>query len=291
MKRNLLSMSVLFVSLFGAAQPLLAQAPQQAHLAAAAVFAPDPAEQVHAAARMLRTNDLAGLAKVLLPPAQLQVMRGAYEMKRNEPTTDADRAQFAEGIAKVMAPDAVEKLMAEIEPRLVEARPQAPGALMMGLGALQVAITSPQTELSADQRVALQSALPGIQRWASTTDFLSSKSVRQALTLITQAARNTGVSNLDQLKMLSFEEVLARAGNVLAASKKALGIYGLDLDAIAGSMQVQVLANDGQNARVRATFTVFDAPISSEHDLVLVDGRWYGKKALAHWQIHSEAQG
>src|SRR5699024_1173074 len=99
---------------------------------------PDPAQQVRETARLLRGNDLAGLVRALVPPAQLQVLRGAYEVKRNEPTTPEDRAEFAEKFGKLTAPDAVDKLMAEIEPKLIEARPQAPGAIMMGLGALQV---------------------------------------------------------------------------------------------------------------------------------------------------------
>ena len=145
-------------------------------------------------------------------------------------------------------------------------------------------------EMTEAQRAALRAALPGLQQWVTTTDFLSSQSMRQALTLITNAARNTGVANLDQLKMLSFEEVLAKAGSVLAASKQAIRIYGLDLDQIADSIDVQVLTIEGATARVRTTVTVFDAPIATEHELVLVDGRWYGKDAVVNWTIDSEEQ-
>ena len=131
MKRNLLSMSLLLATLAGA-QPVFATQPNVLTSAVAAsalnVTAPDPAQNIRDAVRLLRSNDLAGLMVVLMPPAQVQVLRGAYEMKRAEPTTDEDRAQFEEGFAKLMAPDAVNKLMAEIEPKLVEARPQAPGA-------------------------------------------------------------------------------------------------------------------------------------------------------------------
>jgi len=294
MKRNLLSMSLLLATLAGA-QPVFATQPNVLTSAVAAsalnVTAPDPAQNIRDAVRLLRSNDLAGLMVVLMPPAQVQVLRGAYEMKRAEPTTDEDRAQFEEGFAKLMAPDAVNKLMAEIEPKLVEARPQAPGALMMGFGALQMAISSPESDLSPEHRESLKRALPSIQSWATSTDFLSSQSLRQALTLVTEAARSSGVSNLDQLKMLSFEEVLARASNVLAASKKALRIYGLDVDAIIASTQVEVIAIEGDKARVRTTVTVFDAPISKEHELVLVEGRWYGQDALIHFNNHEHKHG
>ncbi len=151
MKRNLLSMSVLLAALVGAQHLFAAQPAALAgavNASAQAVTAPDPAQSIRDAVRQLRANDLAGLVATLVPPGQLKMMRGAYEVKRTERTTDEDRAEFEEGIAKLTAPDAVNKLMAEIEPKLIEVRPQAPGALMMGFGALQMAITSPESELT-----------------------------------------------------------------------------------------------------------------------------------------------
>ncbi len=285
MKRNLLSMSLMLASLFGAAQPLLAQEPVQVRAISASTSIPDPAAQIRAAADLLRNNDLMGLLRTMVPPSQLQLLRQGYEEGRSQPITDEDRAEFEEAIAKFTAPDAVERLMQEIEPKLVEARPQAPGAIMMGLGALQMALSSPDAELTEEQRAALRQAMPGLQRWLTSTDFLSSLSMRQALTLVTDAIRGTGLDSIDELRMLSLEEALAQAGSVLASAKQAVRIYGLDLDAIADTLAVEVLAIDGDTARVRTTITVFDAPISREVELVLVEGRWYGKEAVQHFDI------
>ena len=282
MKTKLLTLSLLCAGLIGAAQPILAMEAPSASATSASSAAPDPAQQIRDASRKLRSNDLAGLISALVPPAKYQQIREAYELARVKPTTAEDRAKFDQEYAKLVGPDAVNTLMAEIEPKLEEARPQAAGAVMMGIGALQMAVASPDSEMTEAQRAALRTALPGLQQWVTTTDFLSSQSMRQALTLISNAARNTGVANLDQLKMLSFEELLAKAGSVLAASKQAVRIYGLDLDQITDSIQVQVLAIEGQTARVRTTVTVFDAPIAIEHALVLVDGRWYGEDAIVN---------
>lgn len=287
MKRSLLSLSLMLASLC-AAQPLLAQeAPLPA--SSASVAAPDPALHIREAARLLRGNDLAGLVRAMMPAAKFQEVREAYELARAKPITDEQRADFAEKIGRLTAPNAVDVLMAEIEPKLEEARPQAAGAIMMGIGAAQMALASPEAELTEEQRAALRAALPGIQEWVTTTDFLSSDTARQALTLVADAARATGISNLDQARMLSFEEVLAKAGNMLAAGKRAVRLYGLDIDAILASTQVEVLEIVGTTARVRTTVTVFDAPLSKEIELVLVDGRWYGKDAVEkmHIEIHS----
>ena len=288
MKSSRLSMSLLFAGLISALNPAFAQERVATSGHSVSQSIPDPALQIRDLARVLRSNDLAGLINAIVPPSQFQVMRQAYEVHRLQPITPAERTKFSEGIAKLIDTNAVDKLMLEIEPKLVEARPKAPAALLIGMGALQMALVSDDSELTAEQRAALQSALPGIQKWAAETDFLSSISMRQAISLFADAARNTGVRSIDELKMLSFEQALAKAGTMLAASKQALSIYGLDVNAIADSLQVQVLKQDGQTARVRTTVTIFNAPISSEMDLVLLEGRWYSKSTVAKLNAHSK---
>ena len=286
MKSSRLSMSLLFVGLICAVNPVFAQERVTAHSVSQSV--PDPALQIRDLARILRANDLGGLVNALVPPSQYQRMRQAYELQRLQPITPAERAKFSQGIAKLIDANALDKFMLEIEPKLVEARPKAAGALLIGMGALQVALASEDSELTAEQRDALKSALPGIQKWATETDFLSSISMRQALSFLADAARNTGVRSIDELKMLSFEQALSKAGTMLAASKQALFVYGLDINAIADSLQVQILKQEGQTARVRTTITLFGAPISSEVDLVLLEGRWYSKTTVAKLNTHSK---
>ncbi len=286
MKTSRLSMSLLFAGLISAFNPAFAQ--ERATPASLTQSIPDPALQIRDLARVLRSNDLAGLLNALVPPSQYQLMRQAYELHRLQPITPAERTKFSEGIAKLTDANAVDKFMLEIEPKLIEARPKAAGALLIGMGALQVALASDDSELNPEQRAALQSALPGIQKWATETDFLSSNSMRQALSLLTDAARSTGVRSIDELKMLSFEQALSKAGTILAASKQALYIYGLNVNAIADSLQVQVLKQEGQTARVRTTITIFNTPISSEVDLVLLEGRWYSKTTVAKLTARSK---
>ena len=289
MKAKLLSLALLAAGLVGPTSPLLAleTAPvTRAH----SVSTPDPARQIKDLARLFRTANVAGLAQALVPPSKWEEVRLVYELKRLEPISEEDRAEFAEKIALFTAPTAVDDLMAEIEPKLVEARPQATGALLMAFGALQMAANSPESELTDDQRAALQAAIPGIQYWASGTDFLSSETMRLALTLLTDAARRTGITDLDQIKALPLEGVLDRASGVLVAAKQAVRLYGLDLDTIADSLQVEVLEISEDKARVRTTVTVFNAPVWHDHDLVLVEGRWYGKGTVEHITVHHAAQ-
>jgi hypothetical protein len=285
MKAKLMSLAFVIAGVIGAGSPLMAQERAQVAASATKSAAREPARQHLARPRLFRQGDLAALAQAAVPPSKWTQIQLAYELQRLEPVSEADRAEFAEKLAKVTAPDAVDLLMAEIEPKLIEARPQVPGALLMGFGAMQMAVASPDSELTDEQRAALESALPGIQGWATSTDFLSSSTLRDALTLLTDAARRSGITSIDQLKAMPLEDVLDRASTVLVAAKDAVRLYGIDLDAVADSLRVEVLKIDGSTARVRTTVTVFEVPVWTDHDLVLVEGRWYGKDAIAHWSV------
>lgn len=283
MRSTMLTLSLLaFLGL--APQTLPAQTP--ATVAMSAVAAADPSIQLQELVRQFRSNDLAALVRGSLPPSHYQRLLDKYEEARLKPTTEAQRAEFTEGLQKLIAPDAVDQLMAEIEPKLRERAAQSEGMILLGLGAMNMAITSPDSELTDEQREMLKRALPGIEAWIIETDFFSADTLRDALTLVADAARRTGISELDQLKMLSFDQLLGHGGRLLAAGKQAVKLYGIDVDAIAATARMEVLEVEGDEARVRTTVTVFDAPLHFEQSLVLVEGRWYTREAAADWNEH-----
>lgn len=279
MKTKLLCLALLAAGLIGPVATVSAQEIAASPARAASVVAPDPALEIKHLAQLFRAGDLASLAQALTPRSKWEAARLAFEKRRNKPTSEAERAHFAEKMREITAPDAVDQIMAKLEPEMAKARPQMAGMLLMGFGAAQLAINSTETDLTDAQREALRSAMPGLQRWAGTTDFLSTASMRRSLTLLTDAARRSGITDIDQLKALPLEGVLERASPVLAAAKEAARGYGLDLDAVADSLKVEVLERGHDTARVRTTVMLFGAPIWAEHDLVLVEGHWYGKHA------------
>lgn len=278
MKTRLLSLTLL-AALSGSGAVFAAPAGTAATTTAVAASqsAPDPAIEIKQLAQLFRAGDLSGLAQALTPRSRWEAARASFEAQRHKPTSAEDRARFAEKLQRLTAPDAVDQMMAKLEPEMAKARPQLPGMMLMGFGALSVAINSPETELTDEQRQALRSAMPAVQQWAATTDFLSVATARRALTTLTDAVRQTGITDIDQLKALPLEGVLERAGPLLTAAKDAARNYGLDLDAVADSLRVDVLERGQTTARVRTTVTVFGAPVWAEHELVLVEGHWYGK--------------
>lgn len=290
MKTKLLSLTLLAAALLGPLSAPLAQesAPKTV---AASVSAPDPAIEIKHLADLFRAGDLSGLARGLMPQSQWERLRAEFETQRRKPTTNEERERFAGEIQRITAPDAIDQLIRKAEPELAKARAQWPGVLLMASGAMQVAVNSPDTKLTQAQRDALRSAMPGIQHWLGNTDFLSTDAMRRALTVLVDAARGTGITDIDQLKALPLEGVLERVSPMLTAAKDAARVYGVDLDAIAQSLRVDVLERGGDTARVRTTVTLFGAPIWAEHDLVLVDGHWYGKHVRVDFDDVTDLEG
>lgn len=255
----------------------------------AAQAATDPAVQVLQMAEYFRRNDVQALVSAGLPPDKYQLLLSEYEEQRQRPISEAERAEFQEGMDRLTADGAVDRLMEEITPKLEEGSAQAAGMTLMAIGALNMAVTSPESDLTDAQRESLRMALPAIEHWLSVTDFFSADLARSALTALADGVRATRIDSLDALRGLPLDQLLQRAGGVLAAAKEAAVVYGVDLDAIASSLQVEVLEIDGDHARVRTTIEVFDAPIAAEHELVRIEGRWYGEQAKATWEFGDDA--
>lgn len=248
--------------------------------------APDPARHVLDLVRHFRNDDVRALAQTLVPPEAWEEALIKYEVERQQPSSEAERARFAAEWERMTSPDAVERIMAEAEPKLAEARAQLPGALLMGFMGLQMAMESPDSGLTELQRRNLKAVLPGVQQWTSTVDFLSADRLRHALTLVTDSLRDTGLEDLEAIKALPMEAIVDRFGPVLAAGKAAVREYGIDLDSIADSLQVEVLEMEEDVARIRTTITVFGGQISGDHSLILVDGRWYPGELGTHFRAH-----
>ena len=46
------------------------------------------------------------------------------------------------------------------------------------------------------------------------------------------------------------------------------------------SVKSELVSQDGDKATVKVNFSLFDQPLSFNTEMVQVDGRWYGKKAM-----------
>lgn len=248
----------------------------------AAAPASTPAAAAEASAKAFQNNDALGLVKSALPPSAYNELKSKFEEKMaSNPISDEERREFAENLAKITGPTAVDDLMAQIEPQLEAMKPQMSGMVAMGIAGAQMAINNPEnSEMSESQKAQIVAVLNGLQGWAMKTDFADAGKLRAALTDISNAVKATGVTSLDDIKAMKFEDLLGKGSVLLAGVKKALKQYDLNLDAIVASQKVQVLNESGNTATIKTTMDVFGVPVESETEMVKIDGGWYSKDGV-----------
>lgn len=286
MKRLALALC-LSLALFGCGKE---EAPAEAAKVASVAPQPTgPVQQIEQTLAALRDNDVNALMTTAVPKDQLAEMRSEYEKARAEAITDEDRKQFDESVGKLLADGGVDSMMAEFEPKLAEMKAQLPMMVGMGMMMLQQGVQE-STELDDAQKAQMNQMLTGLQSWAMSTDFADPARLRQALEALKAGVEQSGIKTVDDLNALSYEQMLTKAGPVLGGVKGALSAYGLDFNAVLASVKPSLISQEGDVAKVKIDYTLFNTPLSMETELTQKDGFWYSKDALAQLEAEDTAE-
>jgi hypothetical protein len=250
--------------------------------AASASSGPDDA--IRKTAALLKAGDFAGLFEHSLPPADFAKLKGEWrEHTDDAEVTAEDRQHFVETMGKLTAPDAEDKLYAELQPQLAafdaEFKKQGPMYIGMGRGWLQGMVAQSQT-LSEQEKAQANTAIDALAQWAQNAKFTDPALARQAIGIACKAARAVGLKTLDEARALDFDQSMHKAQVVFGGVKELLALYGLSIDQTLDSIKPEVVSNDGKTARVKVAYTLLGAPLSAEGEMINVDGRWYGKEAI-----------
>lgn len=257
------------------------EAPQ---VAAAAIKLDTPADAVRSINGAFRTNDLAGVLKAALPPSELATLRTQWDEMRSEMSfTDEQRAQFAAAMSTLTQQGAVDAIMKTLEPQLKELdqqMAQLPMAVMMGSG-FAIAMIEQDEKLSPEQKKGARQVMEAMSQWAMRTPFNDRKRIRRAIEVAADTAHRLGIRDLDQIKAMPFDELLVKGGILLGGVKQILEAFDFSIDQSLDSLKVEVIAENGDEATVRASYTLLGSPVVSEGVLVRRDGGWYGRDLLA----------
>ena len=207
--------------------------------------------------KLLRDNDIDGLYRHALPPADYAAMRARWGQGRDlSQFSPADRAQFAKMMTLLSAPGAQQLLWVEIKPKLLQARQHYQARLPAMLGMLRtMADTGVQrsTQLTAAEKVQALTALGVLSNWAEKTDWLNPDKVYRVLGVLTSTAQKMSFHTLNEALSMPYPEAMRDVGHVWSGVKQALDVYGLSIDTILDSAQIKVLSDDGNVAVVRTT--------------------------------------
>ena len=254
-------------------------APKVAQVAAVSSQNMGPAEVSMELAHLAKINDLKGMMTLAMPAPALKKMVDSWETKRREPITDSDRKEFADGIAKLLAPGAIDELMAQAEPQMAALKPQMAMYIPMGIGMAQQAISS-NADLTDVQKKQATQMVGALQGWAMKTDLTDPNRLRKALTELASGVRATNIATLDQLQGLSFDQMLGKGGVMFGSIKRAFNAYDLNMDEMFSSLKAEQISMTGDTAVIRTNMTFLGQAISSEAEMIKSDGRWYSKDSI-----------
>lgn len=242
-----------------------------------------PDSAVSAAAEALRKNDLHQFLRLSLPEARYQQLREAYEKRERSDPDGEEAAEFAAMMAKLTAPDAEAVLMAELEPALVqfetELAPQMPMMIGMGRGFAAQAIQQ-NADMSDDQKRQATQVIDAMGNWLSGVQLADRGLARNAVSKAVAAGRKLDIKDMQQLEALDFDQMMEKAGVAFGGVKDVLGVYGLDIDSVLASTRTELVSQDGDNARLKVSYTLFGQTISAEQDMVRENDRWYSKEGM-----------
>ena len=238
-----------------------------------------PAQVSMELARLAKINDLKGMMTLALPAPALKKMVDSWEAKRVEPITDSNRKEFADGIAKLLAPGAIDELMAQAEPQMAELKPQMALYIPMGIGMAQQAISS-NVDLSDVQKKQATEMVTALQGWAMKTDLTDPNRLRKALTQLASGVRATNITTLDQLQGLSFDQMLGKGGVLFGSMKRAFNAYDFNMDEMFSSLKAEQISMTGDTAVIRTSMTFLGQAMTSEAEMIKSDGRWYSKDSI-----------
>lgn len=242
-----------------------------------------PAEAVQQLVRDLRRNDLAGYARHAVPPALHDRLETAWREGRTTwPLTELPLEDRLPGFLQALAaPGAEKKLQAVYQRQFAGAHAELrSAAATLGLFATQYVRS--EGDYSTEERDHYAQLIGAISAWGQAAPLGDPKRARIAIPQLAAAARQTGLTGTDALRLTGMDRSLERLGPFFGRFKQALVGYGLNIDASLDRVEATLAEQTGDKARVRIRYTMAGQPIDAYVRVERHEGRWYLSDVLRH---------
>lgn len=242
-----------------------------------------PAQAVKQLSAHLRDNNLSAFAREAVPPALHAQLQGAWRAGRSR--WPLDELPFDTRLPSLLqalsAPGAEARLQQGFDRQFSGAQAQLT-ATAAALGLFGVQYVSRQGGYSEDERAHYAQLVAAMSRWGRSAPLGDPRRARPAIAQLTAAARRTGLASAADFARMGMDPSLRRLGPFAATVKQVLAQYGLRLDDSLARMQVTLLQQTGDRARVRMRYPLGGSDIDAVVTLQRIDGRWYLADYLRH---------
>lgn len=275
-----------------ACQPEAAPASAPDRMAAQAKPAPAtrPVDAINVLAARLLARDGAGFAMLAVPPElHANLETGWRDGRSRWPLDELPLDSRLPGmLASLQEKDAQKKLKATFRRQFAGADRDIDQAIrtLVQFGGQYV-----QTEpaYNKDERDHIGQAIAALSSWALAAPLSDTARADRFFTALTAAAQRSGIdgkagnSSFAKLGMRSSLDRLSPFIGTLLAQLRSQ--YGLDMDASLRSLNVQLLEQTGDSARLRLRYPLAGRDIDAIVPAVRIDGHWY----LADFVTRAEA--
>lgn len=244
-----------------------------------------PEAAVQESVALIKVGDFAGFWKHALPPAEYANLRTDWTHPHPDqrPITDVDRAKFDQAVKQLTAPNAETTLYDQLKPKLVlmdqQYHDQLPVMIGIGQAILTTGIAQNKT-MTENQKQQMRDVLNVLLPWAQQTPWFDQDKAKQAVTVTVTTVRQLDLKSPDQLQSMDFDTAMKKYATAYTGLKQLLVIYGLSVDDALDSVKVTTLGIDHGQAHVKIDYALLGKPLSTDSQLVLVDGRWYSKDLI-----------
>ncbi|HUA80901.1 MAG TPA: hypothetical protein VL997_11050 [Dyella sp.] len=244
-----------------------------------------PEAAVEQSVTLIKAGNFAGFWQHALPPADYANLRADWTKPRPEqhPITDDDRARFTQAVQQLTAPNAEATLYDQLKPKLVQMDQQYHDQLPVMIGIGQAILTTGIAQnktMTENQKQQARDVLNVLLPWAQQTPWFDQDKAKQAVGVVVTTARQLNLKSADEVQHMDFDTSMKDYAAGYTGFKQLLNIYGLSVDDVLDSVKVTTIGVDHGHAHVKIDYTLLGKPLSTDSQLVLVDGRWYSQDLI-----------
>jgi len=228
----------------------------------------------------LLARDGAGFAKLAVPPdLHARLAEGWTQGDTRWPVDELPLdARLPKMLAVLQEKDAEAKLMATFRRQFAGADRDIDQAIrtLVLFGGEYV---QKEADYTPEERDHVGQAMDALGAWATAAPLADPEHAKPLFSALAAAARRSGIDGKAGNRAyatLGMQGSLNRLSPFIATLLAQMRIqYGLDLDATLRGMDVRLLEQTGDRARLRVRYTLGEIPIDAIVPAVRIDGHWY----------------
>lgn len=235
-----------------------------------------PVATVEALADRLQAGDLAGYARLAVPPALQEELEASWREDRSRwPLSGLPMAGRISPLLATFAAEGAEADLRAAFQRQFAGAERELDAAAESLALFGVEYVTNEGDFSDAERAHYAQVIEALGAWAVEAPLADPALAEAAITRLAAASRATKLDEPADFVSLGMAGSLERLQPFFAAAKRTLAGYGLDLDASLAALQAEQVSLEGDTAVVRIRYPLGPREVTAEMVLERVDGQWY----------------